>query len=116
MEVMTIKLLTNYSFKLISFPFNRLTDVIQAYLLQLQRAIKGLEVMSNQLEEVGHSLLSGKIPPEWMKRSYPSLKPLSSYISDLVKRIQFFQVWFAHLRCLGVINSMEYTLYQYQND
>merc|ERR1712083_655008 len=32
-------------------------------------------------------------PQFWMKVSYPSLKPLSSYVADLCARLDFFAGW-----------------------
>jgi len=49
--------------------------------------------MSPELEAIGNSIFDNRIPAGWMKRSYPSLKPLASYIVDFVERLTFFQKW-----------------------
>ena len=73
--------------------FNRLTAVIKSSLKNIQKAIKGEVVMSPDMEEVFTSLSIGKVPSIWDKRSYPSLKPLASYVKDLLARIYFLQDW-----------------------
>ncbi|KAE8615220.1 hypothetical protein XENTR_v10008446 [Xenopus tropicalis] len=73
--------------------FNRLTSTIRMSLQDLNKAISGLTVMSNELDDLFSSMIVGKVPALWSAKSYPSLKPLGGYITDLLLRLNFFKEW-----------------------
>uniref|UniRef100_A0A8C5PPT1 Dynein heavy chain n=1 Tax=Leptobrachium leishanense TaxID=445787 RepID=A0A8C5PPT1_9ANUR len=70
--------------------FNRLTSTIRTSLQELRKATSGLSVMSPELDDLFSSMI---VPALWVAKSYPSLKPLGSYITDLVQRLDFFKEW-----------------------
>ncbi|KAF3833726.1 hypothetical protein F7725_024930 [Dissostichus mawsoni] len=72
--------------------FNRLTLVVRVSLVNIRKALKGQIVMSAELENVFNSMMVGKLPALWAAVSYPSLKPMGSYVTDLLTRLQFLQV------------------------
>ena len=66
--------------------FNNLLRTIRISLINMKKAIAGFIVMNAELENIARALLIGKVPDAWMKRSYPSLKPLAGYITDFLAR------------------------------
>ncbi|XP_068442262.1 dynein axonemal heavy chain 1 [Clinocottus analis] len=73
--------------------YNTLLAVISQSLSDIVKALKGLVVMSSQLELMANSLFNNVVPDMWKAKAYPSLKPLASWVSDLVQRISFLQRW-----------------------
>ena len=73
--------------------FNKLSSKIRSSLQELQKAVKGLVVMNSDLEAASISMMNNQLPAMWAKVSYPSLKPLASYIAELLERLAFFQSW-----------------------
>lgn len=73
--------------------YNRLIQVITQSLRDLLKALKGLVVMSLQLELMAASLYNNTVPELWNAKAYPSLKPLSSWVMDLLQRLDFLQTW-----------------------
>lgn len=73
--------------------FNNLLTCIRKSLIVVTQAVKGLISITPEVEEVFNSIVLGKIPSMWAKKSYPSLKPLGSYVTDFVERLSFLQKW-----------------------
>jgi dynein heavy chain len=62
----------------------------------LLKAVKGLVIMSPELDLMSSSLTKNQVPPNWQADAYPSLKPLASWIKDLSERVEFMRCWLKH--------------------
>ncbi|XP_049782826.1 dynein axonemal heavy chain 7-like [Schistocerca cancellata] len=73
--------------------FNTLLNTIKTSLHTLLDCVNGLSSLTSTFEDVILSLVENRVPSLWIKASYPSVKLLGSYISDLQKRVNFFKDW-----------------------
>ena len=73
--------------------YNSLLETMKRSLSETVKALKGLVVMSPELEAVAYSMYDNVVPDMWAQKAYPSLKPLSSWVVDLVERTSFIQGW-----------------------
>lgn len=72
--------------------YNILLELTRDSVRDLQRGIKGLVVMSDELEEIFTCVYEGRVPSTWLT-AYPSLKALGSWTRDLISRVQHLAKW-----------------------
>ncbi|XP_031370853.1 dynein heavy chain 2, axonemal [Apis dorsata] len=72
--------------------YNVLLQNTRNSLNELQLAIKGLILMSHELEEIFFCVFEGRVPSIWLM-AYPSLKLLGAWTRDLVNRVEHFNEW-----------------------
>ena len=75
--------------------FNSLIETIKDSLSTLQKTLQGKLVTNSEVEVLQQSIVNNSIPERWRGRSYPSRKPLISYIADLKKRLEMLETWIA---------------------
>ena len=74
--------------------FNRLLRIVHGSLADLEKAIKGLVVMSEGLEAVFGAFLTNQVPLIWsQKGGFLSTKTLANWIKDFAMRIELVESW-----------------------
>jgi dynein heavy chain, axonemal len=73
--------------------YNVLLKTMKKSIKTLIKALSGKIVMSEDMEKMSKSLFINQVPQMW-SGTFLSLKPLSSWITDLNDRISFFNNWF----------------------
>lgn len=72
--------------------YNRLLGKIHSGLSTIIKITKGTASITEELEEVMLALSQLKVPKAWGS-TYPSIKPLGTWMPDLTLRIDFFRAW-----------------------
>jgi len=67
--------------------YNRLIKIMKVQLVDIQKALVGEVVMSEDLDAMGTSLFDNQVPLLWAAKGFLSLKPLGSWMMDLLERI-----------------------------
>jgi len=83
---------TQYSLFLEASRYNNLLRTIKSDLTTIESALRGNTVLSPEIEEMIHQLYEDKFPVNWLM-VYLSTKKFTTYINDLVNRIEFFNKW-----------------------
>lgn len=73
--------------------FNRLLNRMASSLRDIKKAIRGMIVMSSDLDSMYSSFLNNQLPSIWERVSFASLKTLGSWVRDLIFRVQFMREW-----------------------
>lgn len=73
--------------------YNNLLSIMERTLTAFRKAVKGLIVMTAELEGMGNDMYINKVPEIWAKKGPLSMKPLSNWIIDVNDRVGFFSNW-----------------------
>lgn len=74
--------------------YNALLELMAIHTANVQKALIGEVVMSDELEKIATSLHDNQVPLAWGPNvGFLSLKPLASWIIDLNERCTFLQNW-----------------------
>lgn len=76
--------------------FNKLLSVITRTLHSLLKSLKGEIVTSSEMDQLGSQIYDGKVPEQWLQVCYPTKKPFSSFVNDLILRLNFLNSWIAN--------------------
>ena len=85
--------------------YNKLLNQMNSTLKDVRKALKGLVVMSTELDALSTSLYNNQVPLMWESKAYPSLKPLVLWQEDLLRRCKFIDDWYVHV-CMYVCMNL----------
>jgi len=81
--------------------YNNLISTVNISMKKLIDAINGDAVMTSDLELITIKMFDNKLPDNISAVSYPSLKPLGSWVNDFIDKLKFMQQWIDN----GIPNS-----------
>jgi len=72
---------------------NVLLGVLKTSLFELDLGLKGDLTISDAMEVLMDALFLDRVPATWEKKAYPSLRPLGSWIADVLERANQLANW-----------------------
>jgi dynein heavy chain len=72
---------------------NNLIGEMMRSLKELLLGFQGELTMSDSMDTLRNSLFFDRIPPTWQKRAWPSMRPLGSWATDFLIRLQQLEDW-----------------------
>jgi hypothetical protein len=72
---------------------NVLLDVMKQSLLTLDLGLRGDLTISDAMENLMSALFFETIPPMWEKKSYPTLRSLGPWVTDVIARCTQLADW-----------------------
>ena len=82
---------------------NVLLGVLRSSLVELNLGLKGDLTMTGSMEQLMFSLANDQIPSSWMKYAYASLRPLGSWLQNLIERHTQLTDWTADMSLPKVV-------------
>jgi dynein heavy chain len=76
---------------------NMLIFEMKRSLAELDLGLKGDLSISEPMEKLMNSLYDDKVPANWHARAWPCLRPLASWLSDVLQRYRQLEAWTADL-------------------
>merc|ERR1719262_1682790 len=76
---------------------NMLIFEMKRSLAELDLGLKGDLSISEPMEMLMNSLYDDKVPANWHARAWPFLRPLASWLSDVLQRYRQLEAWTADL-------------------
>ena len=73
--------------------YQRLLNRMEVSLGNVQKALVGRIVMSEELEMISTAMYDNQVPESWNDVGFLSLKPLSAWFVELKERIKFLNEW-----------------------
>lgn len=73
--------------------YNNLISKVTSIMTNIIDAVNGDAIMTNELEGIVLKIYDNKTPTQIEKVAYPSLKPFSSWINDLIDKLSFIKKW-----------------------
>jgi dynein heavy chain len=73
--------------------FNRLLTLMRGTLVDVRRAIQGMIIMTNDLDNMYNGFIKNALPGNWRAVSFATMKTLGSWTKDCFGRVQFMRAW-----------------------